>query len=118
MSTTSSKKRAASLKEADEKAAAAMESPLKATKTNTAAAVLPKAVKTLHNEEKVGDEYAAQDVFRTFPEVNETFWDEMEDLLEIKLANPISSEDEFDVNSYDGDENRQVNLKEEEVAEE
>jgi len=118
MSTTSSKKRAASLKEADEKAAAAMESPLKTTKTNTAAAVLPKAVKTLPNEEKVGDEYAAQDVFRTFPEVNETFWDEMEDLLEIKLANPISSEDEFDVNSYDGDENRQVNLKEEEVAEE
>jgi hypothetical protein len=93
-----------------------VESPSK--KTATTDAVLPKAAKSLFKEEVVGEEYlGAREVFRTLPEVDAAFWDEMEDLLEIKLANPIGSEDEFDVNGQDDNEDKQPsNLKEEEVA--
>mmetsp|Transcript_14718 Transcript_14718/g.30179 ORF Transcript_14718/g.30179 Transcript_14718/m.30179 type:complete len:176 (-) Transcript_14718:279-806(-) len=114
MATRSSKKRAASLKEAEDKEVSAVESPSK--KTATTDAVLPKAAKSLFKEEVVGEEYSgAKEVFRTLPEVDAAFWDEMEDLLEIKLANPIGSEDEFDVNGQDDNEDKQpANLKEEE----
>lgn len=122
MATRSSMKRAASLKEADENEDfAAVESRTK--KTATTAAALSKAfaavTKTLlkEEEEAVGEEFAATDVFRTQPEMDAAFWDEMGDLLEIKLANPIGSFDEFDVSSSDGDVvDKQDNLKEEEVA--
>lgn len=112
MATRSSKKRAASLKEADEKEVVAVESPSK--KTATASAVLPRAAaKDYLKEEVVGEEYA-KEVFRELPEVDATFWDEMEDLLEIKLANPIRSEDEFDASSHDDSEDgdKLPNLKE------
>mmetsp|Transcript_1639 Transcript_1639/g.2611 ORF Transcript_1639/g.2611 Transcript_1639/m.2611 type:complete len:177 (+) Transcript_1639:134-664(+) len=115
MATRSSKKRAASLKEAEDKEVSAVESPSK--KTATTDAVLPKAAKSLFKEEVVvGEEYSgAKEVFRTLPEVDAAFWDEMEDLLEIKLANPIGSEDEFDVNGQNDNEDKQpANLKEEE----
>lgn len=104
MATRSSKKRAASLKEADEKEVVAVESPMKKTAT-TKNAVLPRAAaaKDYLKEEVVGEEYA-KEVFRELPEVDATFWDEMEDLLEIKLANPIRSEDEFDASSHDDGE--------------
>ena len=111
MATRSSKKRAASLKEADEKEVAAVESPAK--KAATTDAVLPKASKVLFEEEVVGEDYA-KEVFRTLPEVDANFWDEMEDLLEIKLANPIRSEDEFDACSHADEEGKLSNLKEEE----
>lgn len=118
MATRSSKKRAASLKEADEKEVVAVESPSK--KAATTNAVLPKAAaaKDYLKEEVVGEEYA-KEVFRELPEVDATFWDEMEDLLEIKLANPIRSDDEFDASSHDGGEDgdKLPNLKEkDEVA--
>ena len=111
MATRSSKKRAATLKEAEEKevAAAAVESPSKTAKT---AAVLPKII-ALKEEACIGEEHLARGVFRAMPEVDAAFWDEMEDLLEIKLANPINSQDEFDVSSNDGDEDEQLNLKDE-----
>ena len=113
MATRSSKKRAASLKEADEKEVVAEESPSK--KTAITNAVLPKAAKDYLKEEVVGEEYS-KEVFRTLPEVDATFWDEMEDLLEIKLANPIGSQDEFDANSHDGyddnDGDKLPNIKE------
>lgn len=115
MATRSSKKRAASLKEADEKEVAAVESPAK--KAATTDAVLPKASKVLFEEEVVGDDYA-KEVFRTLPEVDANFWDEMEDLLEIKLANPIRSEDEFDASSHADEEGKLSNLKEDEEEEE
>jgi hypothetical protein len=43
--------------------------------------------------------------------MDSAFWDEMEDLLEIKLANPIRScsEDEFDLKSSSDDEDEQDN---------
>ncbi|KAL7492331.1 hypothetical protein ACHAWT_001590 [Skeletonema menzelii] len=114
MATRSSKKRAASLKEADNKEVATVESPSK--KPATANAVLPKASKALFKEEEVGEEYA-KEVFRTLPEMGANFWDEMEDLLEIKLANPIGCEDEFDANSDADEEDKLSSLKEEqEVA--
>lgn len=111
MATRSSKKRAASLKEADEKEAAAVESPSK--KPATTNAVLPKASKALFKEEAVGEVFS-KEVFRTLPEMGANFWDEMEDLLEIKLANPIGSEDEFDANSHADEEVTLSGLKEEE----
>ncbi len=119
MATRSSKKRAASLKEADEKEVVAVESPMKKNAT-TKNAVLPRAAtaaKDILKEEVVGEEYA-KEVFRELPEVDATFWDEMEDLLEIKLANPIRSEDEFDVSSHDGGEDgdKLPNLEEKDGA--
>lgn len=120
MATRSSKKRAASLREADEVAAAEMKmgTPAKVLKTSAvepaaAAAVLPKTA--ANTPLKGGEESAAsQEVFRSRPEEEEmdsAFWDEMEDLLEIKLANPIRScsEDEFDLKSSSDDEDEQDN---------
>lgn len=104
MTTRSGKKREASLKEADEKETAEMSSPSKMSKT-AAALQMPKAAMAPLKGEEVGEESAAMEIFRPLPEMDEAFWDEMEDLLEIKLANPIvGSEDDFDANSYDGDE--------------
>lgn len=125
MATRSSKKRAASLREADDDkdvAVAAemkMGTPAKMLKTSAvepaaaANAVLPKTA--ANTPLKGGEESAAsQEVFRSRPEEEEmdsAFWDEMEDLLEIKLANPIRScsEDEFDLKSSSDDEDEQDN---------
>lgn len=117
MVTRSSKKRAASLREADDMdVAAATESMGLATKVLKTSAVEPAAAaaavlpKTAANTPlKGGEESAApQEVFRSRPEeedMDSAFWNEMEDLLEIKLANPIRScsEDEFDLKSDEQD---------------
>ena len=120
MATRSSKKRDASLKEADDdtNVSVAMEVPTKMLKTTAisapvaaaaaAAAVLPKAVAANSPLKGGGDNAGHVEVFRNLPEVNAAFWDEMEDLLEIKLANPICSEDEFDVKESDEDEQDNV----------
>ena len=123
MATRSSKKRAASLREADDDkdvvvaAEMKMGTPAKVLKTSAvepaAAAALPKTA--ANTPLKGGEESAAsQEVFRSRPEEEEmdsAFWDEMEDLLEIKLANPIRScsEDEFDLKSSSDDEDEQDN---------
>jgi PAB1-binding protein PBP1 len=123
MATRSSKKRAASLREADDKdvvvaAEMKMGTPAKVLKTSAvepataAAAVLPKTA--ANTPLKGGEESAtSQEVFRSRPEeeMDSAFWDEMEDLLEIKLANPIRScsEDEFDLKSSSDDEDEQDN---------
>ncbi|KAL7448149.1 hypothetical protein ACHAWC_000393 [Mediolabrus comicus] len=121
MATRSSKKRAASLREADDKdvvvaAEMKMGTPAKVLKTSAvepaAAAVLPKTA--ANTPLKGGEESAAsQEVFRSRleEEMDSAFWDEMEDLLEIKLANPIRScsEDEFDLKSSSDDEDEQDN---------
>jgi len=118
MATRSSKKRAASLREADDKDVVEMKmgTPAKVLKTSAvepaAAAVLPKTA--ANTPLKGGEESAApQEVFRSRPEeeMDSAFWDEMEDLLDIKLANPIRScsEDEFDLKSSSDDEDEQDN---------
>jgi len=124
MATRSSKKRAASLREADDDkdvvvaAEMKMGTPAKVLKTSAvepataAAAVLPKTA--ANTPLKGGEESAtSQEVFRSRPEeeMDSAFWDEMEDLLEIKLANPIRScsEDEFDLKSSSDDEDEQDN---------
>lgn len=131
MATRSSKKRAASLREADDDkdvvvaAEMKMGTPAKVLKTSAvepaaAAAVLPKTA--ANTPLKGGEESAAsQEVFRSRPEeeMDSAFWDEMEDLLEIKLANPIRScsEDEFDLkSSSDDDEDEQDNHQTKDAA--
>lgn len=130
MATRSSKKRAASLREADDDkdvvvaAEMKMGTPAKVLKTSAvepaaAAAVLPKTA--ANTPLKGGEESAAsQEVFRSRPEeeMDSAFWDEMEDLLEIKLANPIRScsEDEFDLKSSSDDEDEQDNHQTKDAA--